>query len=214
MRGQSSVGGRRARWSKHCAAPNADMPERRSDVSPLPQRYSLRHNLHPSRRSHLTSTRDISGWRRQRRATRLAAVVDLVRRQNFHVCQRTDGSSCLRIWYRIKITPPRSNEVHVPTVWAPRVGARSPHFTVLFASGCSSPLLTYPYRRAWPASRLTHCLQSSKEFVMSTVLSASTSRLAHEAARHHKLWADRLHLRVNQLVAAVLLLGLEDICAP
>ena len=46
---------------------------------------------------------------------------------------------------------------------------------------------------------------------MSTVLSASTSRLAHEAARHHKLWADRLHLRVNQLVAAVLLLGLSPL---
>jgi exopolysaccharide production protein ExoY len=46
---------------------------------------------------------------------------------------------------------------------------------------------------------------------MSSVLSASTSRLAHEVARRQHLWADQLHLRVNQLLAALLLLVLSPL---
>jgi len=46
---------------------------------------------------------------------------------------------------------------------------------------------------------------------MPSVLSASMSRSALEQARPHHLWAEQLHLRANQLVAAVLLLLLSPL---
>jgi lipopolysaccharide/colanic/teichoic acid biosynthesis glycosyltransferase len=46
---------------------------------------------------------------------------------------------------------------------------------------------------------------------MSTVLSASTSRLARGGTRRRNPWADQLYLRMNQLVAAALLLVLSPL---